>query len=626
MSVEDGFFDELLKIAKITGPGSRGGKIVGHRKSGRPIYASEKKDDDLVPMKRPVFMSRVVQGSLGTGLVAAQVPQVRRYAAGRQNLYHGTGSSAAAAIMAPGSGIDPAFAGSTKAGKDLMINSHLMADSMARLADKHKVPLSIDDTIDVSNAFLRRLRSGEKASEAASIVMDDLLTKLQSSGKLDVEKAKAMRAGLQKDLTSLGMRSYLLTDPTKGMRYASGKSEAAMAMDTLLENAARNSRRSNSENTARAAGRAMLETLTGGLPTVIEDARNKAKYKPHSVETMTMDEAHKELKRIAGKDAGLAGNKHRIVLGVSAPTGDMGYLEDFPVVRRVIDANPSFKHTMKDAFRLENYDPGNDLSVASKIPRENIKHVDIKSPETGKIRRILISDAKDAARSGLWKRVKRTSLPAALTAVGGYQLYRALHPKTTMVHKDHPRADLSKKSSVAGDLSKIYKYYIPAAVAGGAIGYGGHRVLEHALPRSSGKDPNAIAEGVKSSVRVLAPALLSAAAMGVAGRYVGKKTAPEGFKDLGKIMGTVYGTALGAAYGSKGAEGREAGRDPETGIITSHLSLKHRDWLRKHPGVRSMTSVAGSIAAPLAALYAARKYYPSAYAKTHKELRGLFRK
>lgn len=62
-----GFYDELDKIAKKTGPGSRGGEVVGYYSSGRPIYASER--DELVPAKKPPMVARVMQGLMGTGKI-----------------------------------------------------------------------------------------------------------------------------------------------------------------------------------------------------------------------------------------------------------------------------------------------------------------------------------------------------------------------------------------------------------------------------------------------------------------------------------------------------------------------------------------------------------------------------
>lgn len=654
--LEEALFDELVKISRATGPGSRGGKVVGYRKGGDPIYASEKnRDKDMVPMKKPPVVARAVGGAMGAGMVAAQVPFIRRVAKGRTTLYHGTNLDAATSIMSSKKGIDPSFAGvGTRAGaadyarsvseglganlppslkkgmqdvlddvgipkpkKKAMINRYLMAESFNRMLEGSKVPLTHDQLIRTTERFHELMDGGMKSGAAADKVYGEITDDLVKAKKMTTDQVAKVRASLGSELSRHGQRAYMGYSPTDVMEYATGKSEGQKATEKLL------SQDMSAKGQVKRNLKMMGETMTAGLPTTVKDTLERVKFKPNSVEVMTADQAQKELARLKG-----SGQKLKAVFGASVSVKNLGYLEDFPVARQLLNLNPGIKHSLKD-MGFETYEAGRDISFPHEIPRKNIRSVDL-IDDAGKVRRIMISDSTEAAKAGILRRARKLALPAAIAALGGYSIYRAFKPKKRMVHKSHPMADLpekEKKSGVASDVGHIAKYVVPAAAVTGALGYGGHRVMEKVIPK---RYPETAAEQIAEAPRQ-AGRMLGGGAIGMgAGAGIGAGIGalrPGPLRHLSRrqaaAIGAAAGGTAGAMFSPLGAAGREQAMVPEADPHFAPLPGKVQDWIREHPGVGSAKNVAIGTALPLGAALTLRKYYPATFARGVKHVKGL---
>jgi hypothetical protein len=510
--------------------------------------------------------------------------------------------------------------------KGRMINSHLMAEATNRLMDKHGIPLKPEDIIRNTEKFGDLVERGVKSTEAARSVLKDQVNIAIKKGLLSKDKALDIAAGLDADLESLGRRIYFTAKPHTAARYSSGLTEAGMAAKKIIESAKDNMGSSSSVSKAKSAIKGMADISLGGVPTMVADALEASKYKPHQTINATTKQVHGILDNIrSGRShpvKGISGDIKRVVFGASVPTGKLGYLEDFPVLKHVIGASPGIGQTVK-SLGLENYNPGNDYSVPHLVPRKNIQHVDL-IDEVGKIHRVNITDAQKAARSPLLSRLRRTALPAALTAAGAYQVYRALRPKKFMVRKDHPMADLDKKSSVRSDLLKQYKVIVPPMIAAGALGYASHALASKVVkPRVPKDKVDQIKEMMKSQVRMNGASMATVLGAGAAGSVLGRLFLPMKDVRFRRALGAMAGTAAAAVAGAGAIEGRENARHPETGIVSQHLSEKHRDWLRNHPSVGAAKGALVGGALPLAALYTARKYYPSKWADLAKAIKKI---
>lgn len=71
------FFQEFEKISRASGEGSRGGRVIGHTKSGDPIYASSKKKDESGKWTRRAAVGTAVLG--GAALIGAAVVKGRQF-------------------------------------------------------------------------------------------------------------------------------------------------------------------------------------------------------------------------------------------------------------------------------------------------------------------------------------------------------------------------------------------------------------------------------------------------------------------------------------------------------------------------------------------------------------------
>lgn len=636
------FFDELEKTAGSSGVGSRGGKVVGYRKSGDPIYASER-DKDKVPMKKPPIVARGVQGAMGAGMITAQAPLVTRYLKGRASLYHGTSPEAAQSIFSTEKGIDPSFAGAGQRASELdyissvdekrlkdlglegaqelgsskkkaMINRYLMAESLNRLIDKHKLPLTHEQLSGNLERFQTLMDDGMKSGEAATKVFSELMAELKQTGKVTNEQASSIANKMQDELSRHGQRVYMGYSPTDVRTYSTGKSEAQKVLQKVTE-------APTPKGQLGQQLRNVAEVVTGGLPTTVKNSLERLKYKPSSVESMTVDQVQGELAKLRN-----SGNKVRVVIGASVPTGKMGYLADFPVVRHLLGANPGLRYSLAN-IGFETYEAGKDTSFPHAVPRKNIQSVDLIDEATGKIRRILVSGAQKAQRSRLLPRLRGAALPAALTALGGYNIYRALRPKEKLVHKSHPLAvkpdDTEKRGSVSGDVGRVARRVLPIAAGAGALGYGAHVGLEKLLPK---RYPETTTEEVLEVPRMLGRVGGgSLAAAGVSAGVGAGIGALRPHRLLGRRLssqfGAIAGGTAGGLFGSAAAQGRETAMLPEADPHFSYLPDSAQDWIRKHPGVGSLKNVAMAAALPVGGAFTLRKYYPGTYATLVKNVR-----
>ena len=603
-----GFSDEVVKIAKAT----------------------KGKNEDLVPAKKPLIANRVALGAMGLGAIVPQAPMLSRYAAGRGMVYHGTNLPAAAGIMGS-AGIDPAFAGSTarsaagEASKSVRINRHLMADQLNRVLEQHGMPLGEEELIRNPKLFHRLMDKGLKskggkpmpASEAAQTISEHVLGKLIRKGKLDPAKAAKIQASLMKELPRFGQRVYAGTHPADVSVWGTGMNELDMVKKKFQEMAAA---KSGTGGDIKAHFRNALELMTGGLPSTIGDIRSRMKYKPHETVSMTRAQATEELKRLAA-----AGGEHRAVFGVHTPTANMGYLEDFPVVRRLMEANPGFKNLLRNTLGVQTYEPGRDLSFPHLLPKEQFKHVDILDDATKKIRRINISDFQRAAASPMLQRAKRLAIPSAITALGGLAMYRAIKPKDKMVPRNHPQANLEmagkkKLATIGSDVASVAKYVIPAAAAGGAIGIGSHKLMDKLIPRPK-KDPETVEQHAKELARGTGRLMAAMSLAGFGGAALGAGAGALAKGRQGAILGGMAGLMAGQTFGSLGVGGRETastlGGDPHFSVLPN----KAQEVIAKNPWIGGAKDVAIGAALPIAGAYALRKYYPSVYARMSRGVR-----
>lgn len=645
---------ELVKLGK-SGPGSRGGKVVGYRKSGDPIYASEKrKKPELVPAKPPPIAGRVMGASIGAAGAYTQIPLIKRYLQGRSTLYHGTPLEGAKGILSSERGIDPDFAGKAKVrgavkseGVGKRINRIMMSESLSRRLESAGVPLTNQQKIKMVSQFDYLMDTkGMKSGEAATRIFKNVSNSLIRTGRLDPDKAARLGETLMQDLKRHGHRVYMGVHPSDLVVWGSTADEKQLALGKYLN---------------QSLPRTMLEASTGGIPSIVTDEAKRLKYRPSSVETMTRAQALEEVKKVraearsrlakkvleakrqygreAAKDVLRKGLDTKAVFGASVPTGAMGYLEDFPVLKHLMGANPGLRYPVRQY--LETYEPGRDLSLPHNVPRENLKSIDLVD-EAGKVRRIKFSDFKKAKRGKLLSRLKRSILPAAMTALGGYGLYRAFKPKQRMVRKGDPRAvspeevrkwkkeQKDKTAGVVGqDVMRAAKYLVPAAVGAGGLGIGLGALADKISPDKSVKTP---AEEVKEYTRSQIKTNLSGlgAIMGstLLGSAGGMLLGPRSLPIAGRAVGGAgAGYFMGAMAGLPAVAMRHTAKTPETDPHFSGLPEKAQDVIRKHPWIGGMRGAALGAALPLGAVYTLRKYYPSTFArgvqKIQQELSGL---
>lgn len=614
-------FDELEKIAK-GGPGSRGGKVVGYRKSGDPIYASDKKKPELVAAKPPPVSARVMGGGMGVGAMYSQVPIVRRYLQGRSTLYHGTDLPAAASIIQSPKGIDPDYAGkgtrgildlAEDEGKKGRINRYLMGESLVRRLESKGVGIPDANKIEIAEDFHKLVDSGVKSGDAAKQVTKSHLDKLVASGSLKADDAKGLISSLQDDLSRHGHRVYFGVHPSDVAVWGSGKGEGGIAAEKMQRMAERGQLRNQA--------RAFAEVFTGGAPSMVEDQVKRLKYKPSVTETMTGAQAAEELARLAREKT-----KMRTVFGASIPTSQMGYLEDFPGLKHLMGANPGMRHSLSQF--LETYEPGRDISFPHAVPRENLQSVDL-IDEAGKVRRINISDAKKAARGRLLPRLRRAAIPAAIAGLGGYTTYRAFKPAKKLVPKDSPLADTSQVKTAGSpgkDWRGVAKYMVPALAGSAALGIGSGALMDKIIPEKKAKTlGDKAGEEAKKQARLMAASLVTSFGSMGAGAGIGAHLARRrGLPGVvGALTGAMGGGVAGLFGGTGGLAGREIAKTPELNPRMALLPEKAKDYIRENPWIGGVEGAALTGALPVGGLYAFRKYYPVSYAKSLGKLKGM---
>jgi hypothetical protein len=594
------------------------------RAFGRAVIKLAEDKPELVDAKAPPIWTRGLAGALGAGMVVSQLPLLNRYASGRSTLYHATNSRAAEAILG-GSGIDPAYAGATKADKVVKgdkavgarINRWLMGNNLTRHLEATGMPVTAADASEMTARFNALMDEGHLASDAVDIAARAKLDELVGKGAVTADAATAMRARLKDNLSDFGRRSYFGTHPSIVAPWAGRKTEAELAMDSLRRKAMSDELTTTSGR-LKLLGSTLLRTFTGNLSEEVKDLATRAKYKP--TETLSMPRAaaleHLRKIRAASPDAG-------VIFGASAPTHNLGYLADFPVVRHLASFLPSVKGTLKD-LSVETYEPRRDLSLPHAVPAENLTSMDI--IHNGKVQRINISDAVKATRGSIGGRLRGMLVPGLAAGLGAHSIYRAIVPAKRKVPRGHPlainreadTADTDKLGSIGGDVAGLAKFLAPAIGGASAAAGGATYLMNKALPYEP-VDPDLpvaerlkreAAEAGKQQLRVLAG--ISGSILGGAGvsralpRIAGLKTPPPRVR-----------TALGGLAGYFGGAGVvteiEGAREPSQHPYFGALPGGAQDFIRKHPEVVGGTTGAlMGTALPLGAWYVLRKYYPSA--------------
>jgi len=588
----DAFSDEMEKIS-----------------FGRSLEQQQKEDPNLVLAKPPPAIARASLGLIGAGSLRMELPIIQRMAAGRGMVYHGTNLGAANDIMNDPEGISPSFAGSGKkqliGGGDVKasrINRSLMSESLNRLMESRGVPLDYEDLVASSDQFHKLMDAGVKSGPAAEKVFQDTSSRLINKGKMTHQQANEIKSVLGKDLSNYGQRVYTGVHPSDVSIWGGTKSEVGM-MQRMQK--------------PPSMTRSIVEALTGGLPSTIEDWKHRAKYKPHTQATMSRAQAAEYLKSLQD-----AGGKQEVVFGAHIPTGQLGYLEDFPVARRLLEVNPGMRNTLRH-MNVQTYEPGRDLSIPHNIPTHNIKHIDIQ--DAGKIHRINLSDFKKATRSPILKSLGRAAIPTAIAGLGAYNIYRAFKPKKRLVGKNSPYAEDSentKQASVGSDTMKALKYVgLPMAVAGG-IGVGTHALSEKFISRDPVNTKGAKREAEQTARQLGRIGISTLANFGV-GAGMGALMS----KKLGLPIGTAAALGGGTfvSLGDMGSAAREQALEPEAASLIQHLPAKQREWLREHPSIGAAPTVALAAALPVGAGYTLRKYYPTTFARMALEARRIFK-
>jgi hypothetical protein len=586
------FFDELLKI-------------------------SASKEEKKVPAKKPNIAARAMGGMMGAGMAYSQAPILKSKLMGRDMFYHGTAPEAAEAILGS-QGIDPAFAGAgttlsnrVVGDKAARINRYLMADSLNRMLESHGVPLTHEQMSGITDQFNhlmdnQGLRAGEAAQHIYKGVTDDLIR----AGKLTPEAASTIGQKLRPELSQHGQRVYFASHPSAALPWASNKGEGQMAMEAMSNLAERQSK----QGILSAQARNMGEALTFGLPSTVSDIRNRMQYKPTSEEHMTLGDVHKELGHISQEHA--SGSPKHVVFGAEVPTGQLGYMEDFPVAKHFVGVNPGLKPSLRDVG-FQTYEPGRDISFPHLVPKEHIQHVDIVDPTTNAIRRIHVSDAKRAVKSPLLKRMRGVMAPAALTGLGAYSLYRAFKPKKRMVPESSPLAEKVKKGSVGSDVWRVGKYLLPIGALGTGVGLASSKLMDKALPDR--KVEGSMVSAAKSQGRQLGGTYLGLLGSSGLGALAAVPILSRTGLDIKKrlMLGAAAGGIGGSLAAAPAAVGREMSKTPEADPYSSVLPEKNQDTIRKHPWIGGVRNAALGVGLPLAGLYAFRKYYPGTYSRLH---------
>jgi hypothetical protein len=360
-------------------------------------------------------------------------------------------------------------------------------------------------------------------------------------------------------------------------------------------------------------------------------------------ETKAQLEANWQARKAGMAEAAKKYRDPQILFRAEVPSGEMGYLTDFPAARHVITAQPGMKYPLSQMVDI-GYDPGKDISFPHEIPSKNINAVDIMEP-SGQTRRINISDAQRAAKSPLGQRLKRMVAPAAIAGLGLYGAYRSIVPHQRMVPKDHPLASRPKGEpgaiKTAGgpwqDVATVAKYVVPTAAATGTVAALGHRLSSEMMPAKHNPDATIAEksrEQAKQMGRVALPTLGTAALTAGVGAAVLpgmlKKRAPEFYKQLMaggagnakvtptramRYMGGTMGGMIGTTFGTAGALGREQASIPEADPIYTAAPAKVRDFVREHPSIGAATRVGLSAAVPLAIAGTLRRYYPGLFSR-----------
>lgn len=437
------------------------------------------------------------------------------------------------------------------------------------------------------------------------------------TGKMTREQAERLVGSIEDDLSRFGKRTYFGVDPSDLSVWTSGKNELGMAADaaSALKN------HSPKAQAVRQLG-AVSNVLLGGLPDQVAAQRKRMGYKPTSQESLTLDEAKKKLSVMKEWWAKAGKGRLPAVLGAHASTDQLGYMEDFPVVRRVMQVHPGSQRVLKD-LGVHTFEPGRDLSFPHEVPSKNIFQVDVPLPSGRGFHRINISDAQQVARAGLRSRILKSLPHAGLGALGAYNVYRAIKPR-----------DREKTASVKSDMRHVAKKILPFVGLATAGGVGADYLLNRAMPM----DPNATSltgkakEETKSVLRTLGATALGSIAPAYLG-YRWAKNLPANASvrgAFGKKTG-LFGASLGAMLGSMpasiGASGREViQKDPSADPLLAPLPDSVHRAMKANPtlsGLIYSNLLAGAL--PMAAVYTARKYYPSAYGKMALNARSMIK-
>jgi len=319
-------------------------------------------------------------------------------------------------------------------------------------------------------------------------------------------------------------------------------------------------------------GQSLLDTMTFGLVPEVKSWGPILKYKPETSRNVSAQEAGEYLRKLQGEKA-----TKSIVLGVRTPAGAARWMTDFPGLSLAMSANPGLKYSV--ARFIPNFDPARDMSIASDVPLEHFKSVDVVDRVTGAVERLHITGS-EAPKFGLGKYLRGAAavLPQAAMGALGVDLAQAAIRGDRSVavkaltgdlfdHKDKQLRPSEKnpqvkrwqlpflsKVAVASyweELEKlawhpsteaawsVAKHTLPVAAGAAGLGLGAEALANKVMPVDKARDMSNVKKTGYFTARDAAMGLAiapGALAVGALGAPKGAKASYESLRNMARLV------------------------------------------------------------------------------------------
>ena len=440
----------LTKTASVT-------EALGMYKLASKKKSSKEKKKEK---KKKGIVMRGLGATAGGGMMLGATPVVSAMANPYHNVYHGTNLNSADLIF--NNELDGGFRGlSTQfAGQAGRLNEKMLANTAIKSMYDLGIPLTEEQEINLVDKSIEKMRGARGTGKFNSVDAVLETAKEELSKTLDKDQVNTVLDSIKDNVVRSGKRIYTSTGPATVSEWADVGDELGIIKNRM--NLARPGR------ALGAYGKAIGNLLTGGMFPELKQryanfkfnrAANKLKssatreqtskllsllnsYKAPSTKQlsslgMSADEV-KELGNIALESdlsslgsLGMSADEFKELasmaaegrlgasIGTRLPVGEAAMLNDFPGLSTIMAINPGIKHTAADI--LPNLDPSRDLSVASDIPIEHFRSLDLVDNKTGKpLRRIMLDSPVNPkiTAKGLGKGLLKASPYAALAALG----------------------------------------------------------------------------------------------------------------------------------------------------------------------------------------------------------------